>query len=372
MNILINASNLSGGGGAQVCDSICRYLVNYPQHRFIVVLSEALETIAKDIENIQNVRVERYSCSARDWKSFLTFRMPILDKLVDDYKIKCVFTVFGPIKWHPKCPHICGFGLSHIVMPESPYFKQMGFIERLMWEKTIVVWKYIFRKSADVFVTENPLITERLQRLFPNKKVVTITNNYNQVFDQHEKQKKRVLPQFDGISLLSVATAYPHKNLQITIDITKLLKIQRPELKFRFVLTVKEEVFCNLSDELKNHFLFLGKVDISECPSLYEQCDIVFVPTLLECFTATYPEAMRMKKPIITTNLGFAQGLCGNAALYYEATNAQAAVNAILLLVDDYELRKKIVTAGTSELKKFDSSSMRTDKVIKLCESLNC
>lgn len=371
MNILINASNLSGGGGAQVCDSICRYLVNYPQHRFTVVLSKALETTAKAIENIQNVKVVRYSCSSRDLKSFLTFRIPFLDKLVDDNKIDCVFTVFGPIKWHPRCPHICGFGLSHIVMPESPYFKQMGFKERLKWKKTITVWKYIFRKSADIFITENPLITDRLQKLFPNKKVVTITNNYNQVFDQREKQKRRELPLFDGISLLSVATAYPHKNLQISIDIAKILRVQRPDLKFRFVLTVEEDEFRYLPDELKTYFLFLGKVDISECPSLYEQCDIVFVPTLLECFTATYPEAMRMKKPIITTNLSFAHGLCGEAALYYESTNAQAAVNTILLLVDSQELRKKLETAGTVELKKFDTSLMRVDKVIKLCESLN-
>lgn len=38
------------------------------------------------------------------------------------------------------------------------------------------------------------------------------------------------------------------------------------------------------------------------------------MPSLLECFTATYPEAMRMERPIVTTDLAFAQGLCGEAA----------------------------------------------------------
>ena len=148
-----------------------------------------------------------------------------------------------------------------------------------------------------------------------------------------------------------------------------MLKIQRPNFHFRFVVTVEERNFYPLPDELKPHFLFLGKVDINECPSLYEQCDINFVPTLLECFTATYPEAMRMRKPIITTDLAFARGLCGNAALYYESINAQVAVNRILQLVDNNELQQELVTNGIKELEKFDTSSMRAAKVIQMCEN---
>lgn len=369
MNILINACNLSGGGGGQVCDSICRYLKDYSRHKFFVVLSKALDNTAEAIKEYPNVKVIRYSVPGGSIRALITFRNKFLDKLVSDNFIDCVFTVFGPIKWRPRCPHICGFGLSHIVMPESPYFQKLKVKERLIWWKTITIWKYIFRRSADILITENPLITERLQTLYPNKKVVTITNNYNQVFDQKENQKVRKLPEFDGISLLSIATPYPHKNLQITVEVAKLLKIQRPNFHFRFVVTVEERNFYPLPDELKPHFLFLGKVDINECPSLYEQCDINFVPTLLECFTATYPEAMRMRKPIITTDLAFARGLCGNAALYYESINAQVAVNRILQLVDNNELQQELVTNGIKELEKFDTSSMRAAKVIQMCEN---
>ena len=318
----------------------------------------------------------RYDCVAGDFKAFLTLRIPFLDNIVSKNNIDCVFTVFGPIKWRPRCPHICGFGLSHIVMPESPFFQRMNIIERIKWWKTIAIWKYTFRRSADSFITENPLITERLKGLFPKKKAFTITNNYNQVFDQPERQKKCRLTPFDGISLLTIATAYPHKNLEIAYDVAKILRSRQPSLKFRFVLTIDETEFrIPKTDKQRNlilneNFLFIGKVDINECPSLYEQCDINFVPTLLECFTATYPEAMRMRKPIITTDLAFARGLCGNAALYYESTNAQSAADTILSTIESLRLGLWNPNISSLQLKQFDSSFQRTAKTIQLCESI--
>ena len=93
-------------------------------------------------------------------------------------------------------------------------------------------------------------------------------------------------------------------------------------------------------------------MDISEVPSLYEQTDIVFQPTLLECFTAVYPEAMRMRRPIVTTDLEFAHGLCGDAALYYSATDPEAASERLIELISNTELRQQLVDNGIEELKK--------------------
>lgn len=368
MKILINASNLSGGGGAQVCDSICRYLKDYPQHSFVVVLSPALDNTASAIKDYSNVEVVRYGVKGGDIKALLTFRNSFLDQLVTDHSIDCVFTVFGPIKWRPRVPHISGFGLSHIVMPESPYFQRMSVKERLKWKVTIATWKYIFRRSADTFITENPLITERLHRLFPEKKVVTITNNYNQVFDQPENQKERKLPPFDGVQLLDVAAFGPHKNEVIALDIAEIFRKKYPTTKIRFIFTFDRKLYPTIPDSLKEYFYFTGNVSIQECPSLYEQCDMEFQPTLLECFTATYPEGMRMKKPIITTDLEFAHGLCGNAALYYDSLSAESAADVIYNLITSKEIQQKLVTEGISQLRKFDNSKERACKIVSLCE----
>ncbi len=370
MNILINASNLSGGGGVQVADSICRYLKDYTAHRFTVVLSDALSLTHAAIETYPNVKVVRYNYPAGDWISFLTQRNRFLDDLVEKNAIESVLTVFGPMKWSPRCSHVCGFGLSHIVMPESPYFTRMGMRERIEWKVRIIIWELIFRRSSRIFVTENPLISERLQKKFMASRVETITNCYNQVFDNVEEQLECNLPDFQGTSILAIGTNYPHKNLSIAIDVARIIRKEKPNFNFRFVLTTEEKNFQKIDGDLKQYFVFLGKIGVAECPSLYRQCDVAFVPTLLECFTAAYPEAMRMELPIVTTDLVFARGLCGDAALYYDATSAQSAATQLMKVCEDFSQRESLVKIGKERLKIFDTSESRARKLIALCE--NC
>lgn len=175
------------------------------------------------------------------------------------------------------------------------------------------------------------------------------------------------LPSFDGLTMLTLSSFNPHKNLPITIGIAKYLQEKYPSFNFRFVFTVKEKQFPNIPNELKDHFLFLGPVTINECPSLYEQCDLEFQPTLLECFTATYPEAMRMKKPIITTDLEFARGLCGDCAIYYDALSAEDAAEKIYSLASNVDKQNELISKGLLQLKKFDSYKDRSHKTIEAC-----
>ena len=368
MRLLVNASNLSGGGGAQVADSICRYLKDYPQHYFVVVLSRALGQTACAIASYSNVEVVSYNYPSHDFKSLFTGRNAFLDGLVNKHSIDCVLTIFGPMKWRPRCPHVCGFGLSHIVMPESPYFKILKPFERIVVKSQIQLSKWIFKRSAETFYTENPLISERLAKMFKGKKVETITNNYNQIFDHPEEWVEKSLPPFDGIQLLDVTAFGPHKNVTIALDVAKILKEKHLDFKFRFVFTFEESQYPVIPPEYKENFLFVGKVSIDECPSLYQQCDIEFQPTLLECFTATYPEAMVMRKPIVTTDLEFARGLCGDAALYYDALSSESAADCIYRLANDKSLYSVLISNGIRTLKKYDSCFTRVMKILRLCE----
>lgn len=154
------------------------------------------------------------------------------------------------------------------------------------------------------------------------------------------------------------------------IPVSEHLEKQYPEFKFRFVLTCQPEAM-NVPEHLRQHFVFVGKVDVAECPNLYEQADIMFMTTLMECFTATYPEAMRMEVPIVTTDLEFARGLCGDAACYYSAIDANAAAEAIYKVAIDKEYAAKLVANGKEQLKKFDNYEQRAEKLIKILEDIS-
>lgn len=370
MVFLINASKEKAGGGLQVTDSICRSLNQYPQHYFYVVLSDRLLATSEAISCFSNVTT--YIHTFKDnIRTLATGRYAFLDNLVEKLHVEVVLTVFGPSRWAPKVSHLCGFARAQLLMPESPYLQVMTLKQRVI--EKILNWfvKRYFNPCKDkFFYSENKMISERVEKLFPGSKCYTITNYYNQVFDHPEQWRVRQLPSFDGVTLLTIATYYPHKNLSISLGISRYLKDKYKGFKFRFVFSVDEKDFGVIPEDLKEHFCFIGTVDISECPSLYQQCDIAFQPTLIECFTASYPEAMRMERPIITTDMAFAKGLCGEAAAYYSAMDAGDAAEAIYRIANDKDYSDRLVAKGKEQLLSFDDYNSRGEKIIKILELL--
>lgn len=371
MNTLINCSNLKSGGGLQVADSVVCMLHLYSQHKFVVVLSSYMnDTLRRlQIQHASNIRIVTYNIN-NNFSTIVHGRDAFLDALVVQEKIDAVLTVFGPSRWNPKCKHLSGFAMPHLVLPESPFFTRMGYFERAKHRIRSRLLLYFFYRSAEWFWTENQYISERLQKQLSLKKIYTVSNCCNQVFDnpsqwRHDKR----LSSFDGVTCLTISAYYAHKNFEILIDIALILQDKHPEFKFRFVLTLTEDQLP-IPDAIRNHFIFLGKVDVTECPSLYEQSDIMLLPSLLECFSASYPEAMKMGVPIVTTDVEFAYGLCGNAACYYSAVDPEAAAEAIYKVATDKEYAAQLVANGKEQLKKFDNYEQRADKLIKILEEI--
>lgn len=370
MNILINASNLKMGGGLQVADSVCRELYKFPQHHFVVVYYKALANCAKDIGPCANVETIEFETPVNA-KIVLTGRCGFLDQLVASKKIDAVLTIFGPSMWRPRVPHLSGFAQGHIVLPDSPFWSMQPKKKKvMMWAKLKFI-EFSLNKSSDCYYTENPMITERLQKKFPRKKMFTVTNNANQIFKKPKQWDRNIkLSSFDGFTLLTVAANYPHKNLPIIIPTCHYLEEHFPDLSFRFVVTVNEKDMIGLDDCVRKHVVFLGPVKIEQVPYLYEQCDVMFLPTLLECFSASYVEAMLMHRPIITTDLVFARGLCKDAAIYYNATSSEDLSLAIVRLTKDAGLRSQLVMAGEEQIKRFDTYEQRAEKLIKILETI--
>lgn len=370
MNILVNCSNLKAGGGLQVADSICSQLNNYHQHRFYIVLSSYLESTKHKIKCYGNVEVYTYNIP-NNLKTILLGRDKFLDKLVANNNIDIVLTVFGPSRWCPKVPHLSGFAMPHLVIPESPFFISQPLAQRIKWNLWCKIRQWSFKRSAKYFWTENPYISAKLEKLLMNRTVYTVSNYYNQVFDKPEKWIKSIkLPEFDGVTCLSISTHYPHKNFEILIECVRILKEKYPKVQVRFVLTFTENEMP-VPHDVRDSFVFIGRVNVAECPSLYEQCDMMFMPSLLECFTACYPEAMRMEKPIVTTDMAFAKGLCGNAACYYSAVDSVAAAEAIYKVATNKDYARQLIENGKKQLKTFYNYSQRAEKLISILEKIS-
>jgi len=366
MNLLINCSNLKVGGGIQVAHSFINELKFVTDHITIVVSSQLLSQLVVNDFPV-NVSFVEYNIKPTI-QSFIYGNNSFLDSLVKKTKPECVFTVFGPSYWKPKVKHICGYAKPHYVYKDSPFFRIISAKERiLLWIKEKIHIRD-FRNNTDLLISENEDVSAILRRRFPKKEVITVSNNYHQIFDNSSQWDNSILVQEANLCyLLTISANYPHKNLSIIPAVARVLE-KRGYKNFRFVLTLERHEL-DVPKGLEKYIIYIGKVPIRQCPHLYEQCDFMFLPTLLECFSASYPEAMKMQTPILTSNLSFAKGICKNAALYFNPMDPDDIAERIIQIYNDKELQKELVNAGIKRVVEFPTAAIRAKRYIELMKS---
>lgn len=370
MKILINCSNLVAGGGLQVAHAVINELSAFRQHHFVVVVSRTLEQFIGGVADRPNIVFHKMTISPADLLN-RGKALKELNRLERTTQPDLVFSLFGPVYWRPRGKHLMGFAIPHYLYPESPFWGKLGVVSRVKYFLRSKVKIYHARRNADYWMVETHDARNRLAALLGKEnKVYCVPNTYNGIFDMPEKWVNRQLPPraTNEVRLLTIAANYPHKNLVVIKEIVPLLKQLRPDTKFTFVLTVNKQAFGDWDND--GSVIFLGKVRMEECPSLYEACDLVFFPSLLEIFSAVFPEAMRMKKPILTSALPFSREVCGNAAVYFNPLDPADIAASIVMLLNNKGLQQELIRNGESQLQRFGRSADRARKYIEIIEKI--
>ena len=294
-----------------------------------------------------------------------------MNTLEAEIRPDCVFTSSGPPYWRSSAPHLVGFNLGLYIYPESPYIRSLSGMRRMRFEVKKKIHKRLLIKQADAFVVQTNDVNRRIQEWLGTNQVFTVSNTHSGFFLNPPRAPRRLPNQRGDIfRLLTVTSYYPHKNLEIIPKIVPLLR-ERIGQRFEFVLTLSlDEYRARIGSQVPDEVRLVGPVPANECPSLYSECDAMFLPTLAECFSASYPEAMVMRKPIVTTDLGFARSICGPAAMYFKPCDAEDAARVISEFVANKGLRDKLVEEGSNRLPVFDSPSQRARKILDVCEAI--
>ena len=372
MHFIINCSTLKVGGGVQVAVSFINYLHFFPNHTFLVIVSKTLseEVI---IEGKSNIKFIIYDEKPSVIKSLTGYNKK-LSKIESDFNPNAVFTLFGASYWRPKNKHLVGFARPDFVYYDSPFFKIIDLKYKILNKLLYFFQINDFKNNSDYIVTENEDVTNRLKRIFKTKNITTVTNYYNQVFEHETMWDKSIVLDSDknSFKLLTISANYPHKNLKIIQKIIPILISKYPNFKFKFYLTLEKDAFeIDFLNKYSNNIKFLGKVTVHQCPFLYQQVDAMFLPTLLECFSASYAEAMYMKKPILTSNLNFATGICEDAAMYFNPLEPEDIANKIFEIYQNKQLYNDLIVKGKKRIASFDSFSERAIKYIKILENIS-
>lgn len=99
--------------------------------------------------------------------------------------------------------------------------------------------------------------------------------------------------------------------------------------------------------------LFLGHVARSDLAILYQQAAAFVLPTVMETFGHPFVEAMASGAPVVCADTEFARELCGEAALFFSAGDAQALAQALNVVVGQPSVSARMREAGRDRAKMF-------------------
>jgi len=239
------------------------------------------------------------------------------------------------------------FDWAYAVYPESEVWSLLSIYERVYKKIKIFLFK-IFLNRIDVFLAQTKIIKKRLMSQFKiaSDIIYIFPNSYSTDYLKNISNNDFPGIQLENYNFLVLSNYYPHKNLEILIDVAKKIKINK--LPFRFILTVNETKSTlpylkkikinNLDDIIIN----IGTVLKSDVPNLYNKCSALLLPTLLESFSGTFIESMFCNKPIFTSNYDFAFDVCKDAAIYFDPHDSNDILDKMYLILNDNYISNKL------------------------------
>lgn len=368
MKIVINTAHQRFGGAVQVALSFIQECRRFPEHEYYVWVGHGLRQTLDETAFPDNFHFWHYNFGRINFRKTFIINFT-LKRAEQKLKPDCIISTSGPSYFHSVAPQIIGYNLPLYIYPESPYVQQLSLRKRLKLSLKKRVHFFFFRRDANAYIVQTDDVNQRVRKALGTNLVQTVSNTASQFYrDESYIPAKLPIRKSDWFRFLTLSSYYPHKNLELIPAV--LMELSRQGIDtVEFVLTLKDKDFQTHIGSHPN-IINVGPIPPSQGPGLYAECDGVFLPTLAECFSASYPEAMAMKKPIITTDLSFARSICREAALFFQPKNAEAAAKEIIRLIKNKKLQKELSHKGKMQLSTFDTPQERAEKYLMACTNV--
>ena len=172
---------------------------------------------------------------------------------------------------------------------------------------------------------------------------------------------KSKMPEFPPEYILSVSTIYWYKNYLALIRAYHSLISSHPEIRIPLVIVggnADEAYSRKLTDyisrnNLSGRVILAGSIDYSWLADVYSRAKMFVFPSYLETFGHPSIEAMSSGIPVAAARTGVMEEILGDAAVYFDPANLKEMEEKIKLLLDDSNLRCRLVEKGIKRAKDF-------------------
>ncbi len=363
--LLLNCAPISFGGALQASVAFVREALREPDHEWYFVISREAERNLLDFgEQPDAARLLVVDQSPA--RSAAT-RRRIAD-FVEATRPRAVFTFFGPAYQRFAQPHMMGVADGWVTHANRLSYATLdGYLARAKMLAQCL-YKGLWYRAADYWVTEADCARQGLSARYrvDAGRIAVVPNNCAQAYHDGIDSPSLSNASADAVSrIVTLSAHYPHKNLRIIPRVAAALReLGRERFCFRLSLDPGSQSWLQLQDQaralgVEDCVETAGVVPLSQGREFYHGAAAMFMPSLLETFSASYPEAMAMRVPVVTVDMDHAHNICRDAALYYAPESAVDAAKQLDRVLGQPALADQLTAAGEQVLSGLPSPHQR-------------
>ncbi len=359
MRILVNTVSTKkiSGGAFQISQNFLLKTLEHRDVEWYYITSQDLDDVIG--EQFNNIRGKRYFSlpTQPDFKHTYAKVKKQIKLLEQQIKPDVVYSITAPSYFTFEATEVMRF-TNPLVTHPNKYSKSTQ-----TWIERIRTWLYCknqvrLMKKAHFFITQTETTKQGILRItgLPENHVCVVNNVLPSVFKHMDNTP---IVEDDFINIACVGNPVPHKNFDILPDV--LIELKRLGIEnVRFHTTIPFD--HPLNNKLKKHLNELGmmknwknygRISQKELGAMYQHCQLCYLPTLLEVFSASTVEAMYFNLPIVATNFSFNTEVLADSSLYYEPKNAKAAAQQLAKLIADKALQEEMKEKMKIQLAKY-------------------
>ncbi|WP_028573684.1 glycosyltransferase [Desulfonatronovibrio hydrogenovorans] len=374
MKILFNCTTNIVGGGIQTAANFIAQAVETCDFSWSIAFSPE---VYGQLNHITVSKLKEYRVFEDSPAKSLKARKE-LKKFESKICPDIVYTMSGPAYVKFDSLHVLGCSNGFVSHAGLEAFFCDGFFSGFKSIAHVVYQSLSFRK-ADYWIFQTRSSCEGFVRRLrvQREKTFVVPNALGKSFNRDQMYRMPSYKKSNPVILIPAAP-YPHKNLSIIPEVAYRLVNEFSLDDFEFRLTLNENSYAwqKIKDKaeklkLNNKIKNIGPFKVSQASDLYRQARVIFLPTLLETFSATYIEAMFSGRPIVTSNRNFARDICQEDAFYVDPNDPSSCANKLVLCLQADPSVDNIVLNGFKRVKSFPDLKQRYSMIRDILKKIH-
>ena len=203
-----------------------------------------------------------------------------------------------------------------------------------------IFWFRLPLKNIDIVTVVSNFTKEKLINYigFPESKIRLIYNPVKPVFKFAPKEKLNTVPR-----ILQIGSG-THKNIRNLI-----IAVTGTEFHLDMVGFPSDSELALLNENKVSYTIYNGLTD-EQVYERYVNCDILFFASFYEGFGMPIIEAQSVGRPVITSNIDAMKEVAKESAVLVDPNNPEQIREAMIQLISDPVLYKKMVTLGQENI----------------------